>query len=93
MKTFITGIHRNADLAERHRRAIERENPGSTVTIANRMNQAGEVSDRGQTFQFVIETKSVKKQANSLQDFWDAFDDAVEFEFDEYGSRPEYGEE
>jgi hypothetical protein len=93
MKILIIGRHRNAALAERHRREIERDNPNSTVRIISRTNDAGQLSERGRNFDFEINTEEVEKEVNNLEDFWDEFDDAVEYELDEYGSRPEYGEE
>jgi hypothetical protein len=90
MKTFLTGNHRSVNLAERHRREIERNNPGTTVEITWRRDASGRFSNRGTRFTFSIDEE---KKVDTLEQFWDEFDDAESFVDDEFGSRPEYGEE
>lgn len=55
-REVIIGHHRSAALAERHRRALEREH-GAAVEITSRRNQFGAYSTRGHTFTFEFETE------------------------------------
>lgn len=47
----LVGHHRSADMAERHRRELERK-IGQSVSITSRRNKLGHYSERGHTFTF-----------------------------------------
>jgi hypothetical protein len=53
-RRVIIGHHRSADLAERHRRQLERDS-GVPVGITSRRNATGAYSTRGHTFTFEFE--------------------------------------
>ena len=53
----VTGKHRSIALAERHLRALSRENPGADVRIASRRNSLGHHSKNGHIFYFEIKKK------------------------------------
>lgn len=67
----IIGHHRSADLAERHRRALEQEY-NAPVEITSRRNAAGRYSSRGNTFTF-----EVTEPEDDFVEF-DGFDSAYE---------------
>lgn len=89
---IVHGKHRSKRLAERHRRELERENPGARVTIKRRDNADGEKSARGRFFTFEIEGGEI--EVDTLEEFWEQYDEADEFEPEEFGSSADYtGEE
>jgi hypothetical protein len=94
MTTTIKGRHRNARLAERHRRSLERDHPGANVKITNRRDRFGNPNIRGKYFSFTLTEKGVKKRIETLKDFFDAYDEAEEFEpVEDYETSADYGEE
>lgn len=84
---FIDGQHRNAHLAERHLRSLQRENPEAEVSIAARRNASGEFSERGHFFTFEIKARAI---IEDLDQFFTEFDNAEEYETQEYESSADY---
>lgn len=90
----IQGRHRSAELAERHRRDLERK-LGMDVEITARRNSKGEFSPRGRFFTFTpIPPEAKDFEDFSLTEFEQYMDDYDgDLDYMESEGSGEYGEE
>lgn len=91
-RTLIEGKHRTAALAERHRRELERGHPGAVVSILARRNALGVVGNRGHFFTFELVPLVKEKEIDTLEDFFEEYDEAEEYETEDWEDTPSYGQ-
>lgn len=89
-RNLVDGQHRSLELAERHLAALARENPGAEVKIIARRDASGKFSKHGRSFQFEIITAG--REVENLEDFFEAYDEADEYEREDWEDTPSYGE-
>ncbi len=86
-RTVVNGSHRSESLALEHLRRLQSENPSATVRIIARRNADGHFSAHGRQFQFEVISQAPKED---LEDFFDAYDDAIDYEDQEWESAADY---
>jgi hypothetical protein len=89
-RNLVSGQHRNLELAQRHRAALARENPGAEIKIVARRDASGKFSKHGRAFQFEIVTG--EREVANLEEFFEEYDDAEAFETENWEDTPSYGE-
>ena len=67
---------------------LARDNPSSKVEIDSRLDRFGNDNPKGHTYVFTITPK--KKTLDTLEGFYEAFDEAEEFETEDYENRASY---
>lgn len=85
-KTVVTGHHRSMALAVAHLEQLQRDNPLATVSIVARRNSSGQFSSNGRSFTFQI----VQETKEDLENYFDAYDDAIDYDEVEYESAADY---
>jgi len=86
----IRGIHRSRELAERYRAQLARDNPFSEVRIVYRRDTLGRFSHRGKQYTFKI---TGEKQIENLEEFYEEYERAEEYETEDWESSADYHNE